>query len=270
VEIDETKFFYEDESFVFQSVVFDNQSKSMVIEKRDITKRKGKYRTKINFREMRLSKISLFHQVTDDSIHNSIGGIEAQNSRVKERFNEFEQDFIATPEFSILLAKTVPSTTTAKMKVSSTLLACSRTLVDNNINKRMQLVAQTWEISQNLVSFENKANDLLEHLEASLENDHHFYEEVLSHFFNYVVKTWKLKIRQEKLPSPKRTKKVTACWKKKFDNLDLIIESCKQTILEKEVLFTSLIQIDLAGSNNKVQDPILILKSLSITNETFH
>jgi hypothetical protein len=93
---------------------------------------------------------------------------------------------------------------------------------------------------------------------------------VLTHFANYVVNTSELKIRQEKLPSPKRTKKVKVCWKKKVDNLELIVESCKQAISEKEVLFASLIQIDLVESTNEVQDPNLILKSLSITKETFH
>jgi len=99
VEIDETEFFYEDESFVFQTIVFDNQSKSMVIEKRDVTNKKGKYHTEINFREMRPSQISLFHQVIDDALNDSIGGIEAKNARLKDCLNEFEQDFIATPEF---------------------------------------------------------------------------------------------------------------------------------------------------------------------------
>jgi hypothetical protein len=41
MEIAETDIFYEDESFVFQSVVFDSQSKNMVIEKRDVTNKKG-------------------------------------------------------------------------------------------------------------------------------------------------------------------------------------------------------------------------------------
>jgi hypothetical protein len=199
-----------------------------------------------------------------------IGGIEAENARVKERLNEFEQAFIATPEFASPLAKNVPATTAAKMKVSSTLLACSRALVENNINKRMQLVTEAWETSQNLVSFGKKANDLLEHLEANLKNDQHFCEEVLTPFSNHVVNTSELKRRQEKLPSPKRTKKVKACWQKKVKNLELIVESCKQAISEKEDLFTSLIQIDLAGSTNEVQDPNLILKSLKITKEAFH
>jgi hypothetical protein len=120
VEISETEIFYKDKSFIFQSVVFDSQSKSMVIQKRDVTNRKGKSRMEINFRKIQPSQISLFHQVTGDALHDSNGGIEAKNARVRERLNEFEQDFIATPEFSIPLAKNVPSTTAAKMKVSST------------------------------------------------------------------------------------------------------------------------------------------------------
>jgi hypothetical protein len=52
VEITETEIFDKNESFAFQSVVFYSQSKSMVIEKRHVTNRKGKSRTKINFREM--------------------------------------------------------------------------------------------------------------------------------------------------------------------------------------------------------------------------
>jgi hypothetical protein len=58
-------------------------------------------------------------------------------ANLKHCLNEFEQAVIATPEFSNPLAKIVPSTTATKMKVSSTLLACSRALVENNINKRM-------------------------------------------------------------------------------------------------------------------------------------
>jgi hypothetical protein len=60
VEIAETEIFDEDESFVFQSIVFDSQSKSMVIEKRDVTNRKGKSRTEINFRKMRCPKSPYF------------------------------------------------------------------------------------------------------------------------------------------------------------------------------------------------------------------
>jgi hypothetical protein len=139
------------------------------------------------------------------------------------------------------------------MKVSSTLLALPRSLIENNIKKIMQLVTEAWEASQNIVSFQKKANDLLEHLQENLKNDQRFCEQVLTPFSNHAINTSELKRTQENLPSPKRTKKVKACWKKKFKNLELIVESCKQAILEKEELFTNLIQIDLAGSTNEVQ-----------------
>jgi hypothetical protein len=57
MEITETNIFYEDEFFVFQSVVFDTQSKNLIIEKRDVTNKKGKSRSDINLRNMHLSQI---------------------------------------------------------------------------------------------------------------------------------------------------------------------------------------------------------------------
>jgi hypothetical protein len=269
MEIAETDIFYEDESFVFQSVVFDSQSKNMVIEKRDVTNKKGKSRTEINFRKMWSSQISLFHRVTGDALDDSIGGIEAENARLKDRVKEFEEAFIATPEFASPLAKTVPATPAAKLKVSSTLLASCRALVENNIKKRMQLVTEAWETSQNIASFRKRENDLHEHLQTNLKNDQRFYEQMLTPFSNHAINNSDLKRRQENLPSPKRIKQLKACWQKKVKNLELIVESCKQAISEKEELFRNLTQIDLAGSTNEVQDPNLILKSLSMTKEAF-
>jgi hypothetical protein len=143
VNISDTEFFDIDKSFVIQSAIFDSQSKSMVIEKRYVTNKKGKSQTKIDFSQMTPSKICSFHQVTGDVLRDSIGGMEMDYANLKHRLNEFEQAFIATPEFASPLVKIVPSTTAVKMKVSSTLLACSRALVENNINKTMQLVTQS-------------------------------------------------------------------------------------------------------------------------------
>jgi hypothetical protein len=58
MEIVETDIFDEDESFVFQSVVFDSQSKNLIIEKRDVTNKKGKSRSEINLRNMQPSQNS--------------------------------------------------------------------------------------------------------------------------------------------------------------------------------------------------------------------
>jgi hypothetical protein len=94
----------------------------------------------------------------------------------------------------------------------------------------MQLITEAWETSQNLVSFGKKANDLLEYLESNLKNDQHFCEHVMTPFANHAINKSELKIRQKKLPSLKRTKKLKACWQKKVKNLELIVDSCKQAI----------------------------------------
>jgi hypothetical protein len=215
------------------------------------------------------SQICQFHQGTGEILRDSIGGIETKNANMKPRLNEFEQAFLETPGFASPLEKIMHATTAMKMKVSSTLLACSRALVENNINKRMQVVTEAWETSQNVVSFRKKANDLLEQLETNLKNEQLLCDQVLAPFSKYADNTSELKRRQEKLPSPKRTKKLKACWQKKVVNLHLIVKSCKQVISKKEDLFTSLLQLDLSGTTNEVQDPNLILKSLSVTKEAF-
>ena len=47
----------EEESFSFQSIVFDNKSKKLVIEKTDVKNKKGKYRSEINLCNMHPSQI---------------------------------------------------------------------------------------------------------------------------------------------------------------------------------------------------------------------
>jgi hypothetical protein len=189
VEISNTDFFDIDESFVIQSPIFDSQSKILVIEKRDVTNMKGKYRVEINFSKMSLSQICQFHQGTGDILHDSIRGIETEHANMKQRLNEFEQAFLATPKFASPLEKIVLATIAVKMKVSSTLLACSRALVENNINKKMQLVTEAWKTSQNLFSFGKKANDFVKQLEMYLKNEQLFCDQVLVPFAKYAENT---------------------------------------------------------------------------------
>ena len=54
---------------------------------------------------MQPTQISRFHQATADALDDSIGGIEVENARLKDRVKEFEEAFIATPEFASSLEK---------------------------------------------------------------------------------------------------------------------------------------------------------------------
>jgi hypothetical protein len=61
MEIIESETFKEEESFVFQSIVFDNESKNLITEKRDVKNKKGKSCSEINLRNLRPSQISQIH-----------------------------------------------------------------------------------------------------------------------------------------------------------------------------------------------------------------
>jgi hypothetical protein len=84
MEIIGTETFDEEKSFAFQSVVFDSESKNLIIEKRDVKNKKGKSRSKINLRNMRPSQISQIHRETRYALDNSIDGLEVNNVKLKE------------------------------------------------------------------------------------------------------------------------------------------------------------------------------------------
>jgi hypothetical protein len=80
MDIVDTEIFEEDESFVFQSVVFESESKKIIIEKRDVKNKKGKYRSEVDLANMRSSQISRLHRATGDVLDDSIGVIEDENA----------------------------------------------------------------------------------------------------------------------------------------------------------------------------------------------
>jgi hypothetical protein len=79
LEIIENETFNEEESFVFQSIVFDRESKKLIIEKIDVKNKKGKSRSEVDLRYMRPSHISKIHRAIDDALDDSIGGLEEEN-----------------------------------------------------------------------------------------------------------------------------------------------------------------------------------------------
>jgi hypothetical protein len=254
---------------VFQSVVFYSESKKLIIEKRDVKNKKGKSRSEVNLANMRSSQISRLHRATRDALDDSIGGIEAENARLKDRVKELEEALIPMPLLASPLAIAMPATPAAKLKGSSSLLASCRGYVENNIKKRMELIVEAWETSQTMASLGTRAHTLLEHLQADLKNEERFYLDTVVPFGTNVNNMTETRRRQQDLPSKNWITQLNACWKEKVKNLHLIVQSCEQAISKKEKLFTKLTKIDLAGRTNEVQDPNLIVNSLPLTKQAF-
>jgi hypothetical protein len=83
LEIIENETFNEEESFDFQSVVFDRESTKLIIEKGDVKNKKEKSRPKVDLRYMWPSHISRIHREIEDALDDSISGIEAENAKLK-------------------------------------------------------------------------------------------------------------------------------------------------------------------------------------------
>jgi hypothetical protein len=73
-----------------------------------------------------LSQICRLHIVTADALDDSIGGIEAENARLKDRVKELEEALIPMPLLVIPLEISMPTTPVAKLKGSSSLLKSCR------------------------------------------------------------------------------------------------------------------------------------------------
>ena len=116
MDIANTENFEEDESFVFQSIIFYSQSKKLIIEKKYVKNKKGKSRSEVNLVKMWSSQICRLQIVTKDAFDDSIGGIEAENARLKDRVKELEEALIHMPLLANPLAIAMPATLAAKLK----------------------------------------------------------------------------------------------------------------------------------------------------------
>jgi nucleoside-triphosphatase THEP1 len=60
----------------------------LIIEKGDMKNKKGKYCLEVDLRDMQPSQISKIHRATEDAMDDSIGGLEVENTKLKERIKE--------------------------------------------------------------------------------------------------------------------------------------------------------------------------------------
>ena len=125
-----------------RALFFFSESKNLIIEKRDVRNKKGKSHSEINLSNMQPSQISWLHRATRDALDYSIGGIEAENARLKDRIKELDEALIPIPLLASPLAKIMLSTPTTKLKGSSRLLTSCRGYVEKNIKKIMELITQ--------------------------------------------------------------------------------------------------------------------------------
>jgi hypothetical protein len=102
--------------------------------------KKGKSRSEVDLKDMHLSQISRIYREIDDALDDSIGGLATKNTKLKERIRELENALMPLPILASPLSMVKPTTTSIKLKVSSSLLTTVQSYVENNIKKRISLI----------------------------------------------------------------------------------------------------------------------------------
>jgi hypothetical protein len=173
----------------------------LIIEKKYVKNKKGKSRSEVDLANMRLSQIFQLHNASGDALHDSIGGIEVENASLKDQVKELEEALIPMPLLVNPLEIAMHATPATKLKSSSSLLASCRGYVDNNINKRREIVTEVWKTSQTITSLGTMAHSFLEHLQEELKDEENFYLKMVLPFGTIVNNMTETKRRQHVLPS---------------------------------------------------------------------
>jgi len=115
-------------------------------------------------------------------LDDSIGGLEEENIKLKERIKELEETFMPLPLLASPLEIVRPTMPIAKLKGSSILLTSTKSYVENNIKKRMPLIIESWEISKSMIYFGSREHAFHEYLQADLKNYEGFYLDAMVPF----------------------------------------------------------------------------------------
>jgi hypothetical protein len=199
-----------------------------------------------------------------------------KNANLKERIKELETALmppliIAIPITTMKPWKTSDDTpeSNSKLKGTSSLRVVVREYIGKNIQKRMSLILETWELTNNFIVLASKMANLKKYLEVDLQINEGFYKEAITTFVIKVSSMTEHKIKEEYLPSPTRIKQLKACWIKRIKCLKEILDDLDILSVKRGECYLKLIDLDLVGTRGEVDDSKIILISVLMTKEQF-
>jgi hypothetical protein len=119
----------------------------------------------------------------------SIGDIKNENAILKYRVRVLEKNFMPQPLFASPIATIQPLRSlqgrlesSSRLEGTSSFLTAIKRYVSENIQKRMSLIVETWELTTSFVSLGLRLTNFRQYLQANLKNDEEFYKGAISTF----------------------------------------------------------------------------------------
>jgi hypothetical protein len=159
------------------------------------------------------------HFTIENALVHSISEHELENIMLKRRISQLEDALSPKPLFVEPLAiispnQMPPSTpgTSTKVRKVVKFLKRIRLYVTKNINKRLNIISQEWEVSSSIRKLSERIANLTKYLKKDLEHEEAFYKKVLSTFIAWVSSLSEYHRNQQHLPSDHRIKQLRTCW----------------------------------------------------------
>jgi len=213
----EDEIFSDEETFYVQNALFDKDSKKLVFE-RNTKSKSGNFWSTIDTRNMLPYRFSSIHKVTGDALDFSIANMEEENAQLKEKIKELEETLmppfiLASPISMIKLENFFQETreSSARLKGISSLIIATRNFVENNINKRMYLILELWNLAKRFAYIGLRIQNTRKYVNVDLKNDGFYIDRVVM-FTLKVSKMIEQMRNQEYFPSPIHIKQLKVCW----------------------------------------------------------
>jgi hypothetical protein len=100
----------------------------------------------------------------------------------------------------------------SRLKGASSMLTTIRKYVGDNIKKRVTLIFDIWELATSSTTLSTRILNFKEYLQKYLENDEHFYKEVVDTFSAKISSMNDVHRREQNIPSKVRLKQINSCW----------------------------------------------------------
>jgi hypothetical protein len=150
---------FEEQSLTLHNAKYNKEERKLQIEKVHVKNKKvtKTWNSKVDVSGVGPSGLLKLHLTTGDALSHSISEQELENIKLKRRITELEDTLSPKPLFAEPLAIVVPDQmppstpgTSIKVRKATKFLNGVRLYVTENINKRLTIISQAWEVTTSM------------------------------------------------------------------------------------------------------------------------